>query len=653
MNPMRYLIIALFSVFCFQISAQQTRYHQYTWSTFQQVMVPDTAKSENGAVQSLERRITEVYANENGTYEEISVFHSQVKVETHEAINRENKIYVRLKDVIELIDLKARFISPTGVVTELPKESIRVIENLENKGDFKTFAIEGAEIGGTIEYYYVLRKTFNFYGTYWIQGKEPRYNADVIYLFPASLEYQIKSYNGFAAFEKTELDNDYVQLRAQQTFIPAVSEEKYAFYKANLMRYEVSMTYNLKHSIMRLFSFGKANVWYYNDMAVANKVELKAISGLTKKIDPKSSSLEVRVRAIENWVKSNIAIRDEVPRQTLDLIIKNKQCHPRQAVALMFQIYQTAEIPCQVVATCDHSERSFDVDFSCWNFLDDTFLFFPSLNKALKPDDTSTRLGVIPGGYIGAYGLFFTPVRIDDKTRSFGYDIAQLPSETYHANMDSMIIKAEVDVAGMALNAKFHRVMCGQIGANFQSFWGLLNKERQDDIVKQMFKMGTENVQINNYKIQNKDAFLIGQKPFVWDVDVTGTALIEQAGNDLVVRIGETIGEQSELYQHQKRVHPVQLDVLRGYYRSIEFTIPAGYIIANMDDLNMRVEMTYENSVSCAFTSQATITGNTLTIVSHEYYGHYHYPSDHYEAFRQVINAAADFNKKTLVLKKM
>jgi LAS superfamily LD-carboxypeptidase LdcB len=44
--------------------------------------------------------------------------------------------------------------------------------------------------------------------------------------------------------------------------------------------------------------------------------------------------------------------------------------------------------------------------------------------------------------------------------------------------------------------------------------------------------------------------------------------------------------------------------------------------------------------------------GNTVTITVNEYYNKIRLSKDHYEAFKNVINAAADFNKVVLVFEK-
>jgi hypothetical protein len=164
--------------------------------------------------------------------------------------------------------------------------------------------------------------------------------------------------------------------------------------------------------------------------------------------------------------------------------------------------------------------------------------------------------------------------------------------------------------------------------------------------------MGVNNTKINSYTVKNSSPSDIGVKPFDWDVDITAGSLVETAGNDLIIKIGETIGAQSELYEASKRRLPIQIDVLRSYYRHIVLNIPAGYRITNPEDLNMRVEMATGGQINCIFTSEARIQGGQLIITSTEYYADSSYPVDRYEEFRKVINAAADFNKKTLILQK-
>jgi hypothetical protein len=645
----KYLILIL--LFAGLNAWGQSIYNNYSWNTIPATGNTDTIKSVNGAKITLERHITELYANKEGRFEELNIFHRRIKVETHAAVNNFNKIYVGLHNVIEIVGIKARFISPDGKITELPQESIRQVDNLENKGNYKTFAIEGAVEGGVVEYYYIVRRKFKPYGTLVLQDDEPRANVEVIFCFPDKLEYQMKGYNNFPAVEKSTPSEGMTKLAAHINYVPVIRDEKYAFVEANKMRCEYCMTYNRYNGALRTHSWAKIGDYVNNSVWTLQKSELKAARKLIKKIDNPQNDLESRIRTIENWVKSEVAISEEMPDDfPIDKTIQMKQTTLFGATRLTSALLQAANIPFELVMTSNKEKKPFDPSFNSWNFLDEYLIYFPQVNKALKPDNAEFRLGVIPSEYAGCYGLFMHPLTYSDKLSTFAYDVKKIPALTSHDNRDSMIVRTTLDVNTMSLNARFYREMTGRNGAVFQSFWSNMNADKQKEMVQRVFDMGGQSVTVNNYQVSNASPHMIGVKPILFDVNVSSNGLVEMAGNDLLVKIGETIGEQSQLYQTEARQLPVQLDLLHGYYRRIEFVVPQGYKITNAETLKMNVEMKVDGKVSCAFTSDYELKGNTLVIVSREYYNHDYYPRERFEAFRQVINAAADFNKKTLVL---
>lgn len=632
----------------------QSIYENYDWDPVPEKSASDTVKCVNGVAVTLERRITEVYANKDNVFEEISIFHKKIRVESHDAIDEYNKIYVPISNVIQVLNIKARFIGPDGKVTEVPKESIRQVNNLENQGDFKTFVIEGAEVGGEIEYFYTLRKKFDPFGSIFIQSDIPKANVEVVFAYPSKLKYMIKSYNGFPDFIKTSDDSSGMTFqKAKIGYIPALKSEKYSNYTADLMRYEYTLAYNNYHSLLRTYSWSKAAYRLYSNMYVTEKGEQKAINKLLKTIDPVNEPEINRVRAIENWVKSEITISDEngtlLP---LDKTLKQKQTNSFGATRLFVALFNNADIPIELVVTSDLTKRLFDPDFDSWNFLDKYLIWFPDLKEIMVPDDASYRLGIIPSSYQGNYGLFLHPISYNNTINTLAYDIKKVPEENFRDNTDSLMLKVDLNMDQLVLNAHIKRYITGDIAQTFQSFWSLVNEDKHKDIIQSLFNMGTENTKINNYTIKNTSPVDIGVNPLIWTVDLTANSLVESAGNALIIKIGETIGEQEEIYQNSVRQLPVHMDELRNYYRKIEFTIPEGYKIANASDLKMKVEKRDGGKISCAFYSDYSISGNTLTIISREFYKKMDYPVSQYEDFRKVINASADFNKKTIVLTK-
>lgn len=650
---MRRHFIHLLLLIPFALVAQSS-YTGYGWNTLPAPAGGDTIKAVDGAVILLERRITEVYVNRENNFEETYVFHKKIRVESHEAINSYNKIYIPLNNVLDIINIEARFISPAGKETPISKNNIKQIENLENKGNYKTFVIEGAETGGQIEFFYVLRKSFNPYGGYYVQDETPRANVEVIFSYPKKLEYMFSSKNGFPAFEADNSKEDRTVQRAFTSYIPGIPEEKYAYYKANMMSFDFTMSFNRYASSMRVYSWAKACDKYYNNLFVLTSKEKSAVNALLGKIAVTATDTEGKVRQIENWVKQNFKVDKELEGQALlTANIKLKQCNLNDISKLYVALFDAAGIPFEFIKTGDNAEQPFQPDFDAYNYLDNALFYFPEADKYMTPEDDEYRLGLIPALYQGAYGLFMKPLVYDESLRTLGYEIRRIPVQPCEMNSDTLDIRVSIDVENKLLKTNTVRIMNGDFARSFQSFLHLLDDTKKKELIESLFAMGKEKTEVLRSKNENTAPENIGVKPLVWDLELQSKALIEDAGEDMLIRIGETIGRQSELYQEKQRMLPVTVGILHDYYRKITLTIPQGYKVDNLTDLNMHVEMKTDGKTGCIFTSEASQTGNVVTIISKEYYTEPGYPASRYEEFRRVINAAADFNKKTLLLRKI
>ena len=647
----QYLFIAflLFSGFLF---GQETKYDKYNWNTTPEVLKNDTVNPVNGVKFTFERRIKEVYLNKDNIFEEINVFHRRIKVETNNAIDNFNKIYVPVNNVIAILNIKARFISSSGKITELAQENIKEVKNLENKGDYKIFAIEGTEIGGEIEYFYTLRARFNAFQSIRMQGEEPRMNVEVIFTFPSKLDYLIKSYNGFPDFTTQRDDKTGITfMQAKTDYIPALAEEKYTNYKANLMRYEYTMAYNLYNSVLRVYSWSKVSNNVYNNLYQLSKSEPTAINDLAKKLEIKSGNSEQKIRAVENWIKTEISISDAITKTpALDEIIENKQTSKYGATRLFVALLTNLNIPFELVLTCDRTERKFDPDFNCWNFLDDYLIYFPEIDQFIVPDDPKIRLGVNAFNYQGEYGLFLHPIKYNEKLGSMAYEIKELPVLPISKSIDSLLVKVTCNFNQLKTEMVIHREMSGALGYSFQSFWESIDEERHKEMISEVFDMGDKNTNIQSYKVINGSRINIGVRPIIFDVNLTANSLVESAGNDFIINIGKTIGTQTEMYQTSKRKLPIDIEFVHSFYRKIEFNIPKGYKVSNLEEINMRAEMVENEKVSAYFKSWYEQIGNTIYIYSREVYPELEYPVSSFNEFREVINASADFNKKKLII---
>ena len=80
---------------------------------------------------------------------------------------------------------------------------------------------------------------------------------------------------------------------------------------------------------------------------------------------------------------------------------------------------------------------------------------------------------------------------------------------------------------------------------------------------------------------------------------------------------------------------------------------PKGYKVKNADDIKFNIAYRDQDLIPFLFKSDYIIKDNVLEITIDEYYKEIYAPLSRYEDFRKVVNAAADFNKITLVLEKL
>jgi hypothetical protein len=140
---------------------------------------------------------------------------------------------------------------------------------------------------------------------------------------------------------------------------------------------------------------------------------------------------------------------------------------------------------------------------------------------------------------------------------------------------------------------------------------------------------------------------------FVVDVDFQSNHFLEKAGPRILFKAGELIGRQIEMYRDDERTTVVENEFNRKYYRTIRIHIPKGYRIKNADNLKFDIAYRDRDLVPFLFKSDYAIKDNVLEITIDEYYKEIYAPLSRYEDFRKVVNAAADFNKITLVLEKI
>ncbi|MCK7531628.1 MAG: hypothetical protein MZV63_11640 [Marinilabiliales bacterium] len=121
--------------------------------------------------------------------------------------------------------------------------------------------------------------------------------------------------------------------------------------------------------------------------------------------------------------------------------------------------------------------------------------------------------------------------------------------------------------------------------------------------------------------------------------------MVEMAGNKMLFNFGEIIGPQVELYNGKDKERSAESEFNRWYYDRLVFKVPEGYKIMNPEVADMNITGQSEGETVFGFVSKHTYSGDTYTVDIDEFYRLIFIAPSDFPGFRNVVNAAANFNK--------
>ena len=647
----RNTVFTLFAALVFYNQVYAQEFEPYQWKEHRSLTALNEVEKEYGLYYlKIFVKYQYVYDPADNAYVCYVTNHYIIRTNNNEALSKSNRVYIPMKNAVDLIEVKARAITRDNDVINFDKVNLKELES--DEAGYRILAIEGAEVGGEIEYYYTRKLNASNFITRTFQFDFPVKSYDFSLKCPENIEYEFKVYNWEGVITQTDTTEDFNQYEFNTTNIPAMYSEDFAAVEEGKSRLEFKLTYNTKRDNSRLFTWGDAGKRIYDNIYTLSKEEQKAVKKLIKDIEIEGVPI-VDLKKAEHYIKTNYFIEEQSGDvgEQIDQILKNKYATSRGFTRIYAAILNELNIDHEIVLTSNRFEKAFDPDFDSWNYLGEYFIYINETKQFLSPKNTPFRLGTIPYGYYGTDGLF---VRME-PVQNFEYPVAHIsyiPESPYQDNFDNMDIKVSFsdDMEQNTINlirsfkgygADYYKA--GLIGLKAEE-----KKEMLDDIIKYL-ALDAEIEQID--VVEGNTEYNNWDKPMVVKGSFTSNSYIELAGDVILFKAGELIGPQSELYQEKERKLPVVNSYNRGYSRKINVQIPKGYNIQNPDDLIMKEQVFDDNEkLIYNFVSNYVLNGQTLEIAIEEYYDELNYPVEKFEAFRKVINSAADFNKIVLVL---
>jgi hypothetical protein len=246
---------------------------------------------------------------------------------------------------------------------------------------------------------------------------------------------------------------------------------------------------------------------------------------------------------------------------------------------------------------------------------------------------------------LGNYGLF-----VQDN---FDYYFKKITEEDPNFSRINRIIDISFLDDFNKVSVEEYQEYTGHWSATNRAVLAMTSEQDLKEFKDYLTGSGIEDKEIVEYAVENTDMNQLKyNKPFIVKSKITSESLLEDAGDSYIFEVGKVIGIQSELYQETKRVSPIEMQYPNQYDYSITVNIPDGYEVEGLNTLV--IDKSYKSNDGdkiCKFESNYKLDGNKLVITIQEFYKSHEYDLARYEEFRNVINAASDFNKASILLK--
>jgi hypothetical protein len=646
-----YFLLCFQVVFVSFLHAQDLKYKDFNWEEKPSFEIPYVAEDdEEVTVQDQWAIEFAFYDNQFMQYE---FSHTVTYIAKESAIENNNKIYLSVKNSQDVLFQKARVINADGEIRVLNKGDIKEGVDEESRYTYRYFALEGLGVGSFVERTMMVKGPADHTGRKrYIQNDVSQKNITFELIAPEFLIFTFHSLNGLA---EVQLDTTLEKKNYWSLSIDSMNkyvEEPLTFTLANLKSLVYKLSENGASNARDMASYGEVAKAYYTYLySNLSKSERNAIEGFLKKIGITKNMTPIeKVALLENQMKEFFAIKQYVQSDLEGILplLKNKASNERTFVNFYANALKIMGIEHQVVLTCDRTVTKFDQKYEAHNYLESSLFYLTKEDLYFSPADASLRLGFVPWEFTENYGLYIQSLTIGDITTGIG-KIKKIPTPDHKKSQYNHIVKVDMTEEPMEPKIAFETQMSGYYASGLQTMYKYLSEDEKAKVNESLIQTFSSEVIEEELTIENAEPQLFGKEPMIIKTETNSYNFTEEAGDKIVFKIGELIGEQSEMYNEKPRKLSIENDYNRSFYRNIEVLLPEGYDVANLEKLAVDIAL---KDNSAMFKSSYEVVDNVLTVRVEEYYNRIYYDLDEYDAYKDVINAAADFNKVVLYLSK-
>ncbi|WP_180904180.1 DUF3857 domain-containing protein, partial [Flavobacterium chungangense] len=602
--------------------AQDYSFKTYDWNEKDtKIDVPKKYADEKEIFLNRTLKI-EIVVDKN-TATQYRLIHEKKYINSDDAIERNNKVYIPFGNQENILTTKVRVILKNGKVINLDKKDIKEEVDEEKGMKYNYFALNGLEKGAVIEKLYVIEEAPDLNGnTIKMQDQYPiaEFNFDLI--TPVHLIFKTKSYNGLSepVLDENKLENKKVLSISEKDIAALKDDEEYSNWDVRLKLFRYKLDQNLYSGAKNLNNFKEyATNTYERINPVLDKKQEKAIAAFCKSI-PESKDPQEQIWNIENKIKKTI-IYDKYTdsKPSLSDVINTKQANSLDIIKLYTAVFKYFKIEQNIVFTSNRYKIPFDKDFESHENLNEFLFYFPGIKKYLTPTEIEYRLPLFPNYLGNNNGLFIKEKIFAGVPMGIGeVNFIEIPgTEITHDYMD-ITVDFTQDIENPLVTSNM--TYGGYSGLNFQPIKDFVSADQYKTMLKNISENYTLQSEYKTLTTENDGTEFIGKKPYKLNLTFDGKDMIQKAGPNYLFSVGQTIGRQMELYQKDKRILPIEIHYPHYYTRKIKIILPEGATIKNLDKFVMNFKTDLDGKTEAAFTSNYTQNKNEITVENTEFY---------------------------------
>jgi hypothetical protein len=634
-------IVFIIILFTYTINSYSQYYKDYKWEKEPNIIDIAEDNIKDSSVGIFEKTIVEFISGKfSNTIIKYETHHYQIKVLNDKGISRHSNIVIPMNEVINLIDIKVRIVNENGELSEFDSKTMSELDDFESSANFKNFHLAGVKNNSTIEVLYTLEKQYNIHGNKILQKSYSIKKSEFL-LIPGPTEGIIKTY-GVNSKVKDTLIKTYPIKTIEIDDIPSIIDEEYATAIANRQR--LSFQCPLPDDNMNQEDYWENIVSNISPIMFPKNIHPKIFEISSELIQKNEKNVYNIANKIDDYIKNHFTISENnnASLNNIDYILTNKTSNDFSIIQVYTQLLTAAGVNYEIVITANRYYNRFDSEFFDPNMLREFLIYFPEEEKYIAPNRLEYRIGEAPFDLLGNYGIYI------DRLLNFYF------SEIIQSDKSYSRIKRNIT---LDFERKFKKVIIdeyqeysGHWATNNRSMLNFSDEKGLAAFEDYLTATGIANKKVLNYDIINGELFQKNYKtPFIVNSKISTESLTTKIENEYVVKIGNVIGMQSQLYKEIDRFHPIEITYPNQYDYRIVVKIPKGYIIEGLEGLifNKNYISLMGNKI-CKFESNYEINENELVISIQEFYKNLRYQKNRYNEFRDVINSASDFHNTSI-----